>query len=150
MPDTVRGDRHPPGGSLRSRTGPARLDHCSGNGSRSGTARSGPRTAILGGAAACRRTILSDVPDGRFLTLTASLRPAALDARRGIVRLHPEVLTALALKPGDPVRLTGRRETAGIVALAETGASRALLYADDLLLGNLVLPAGSPDPVALG
>lgn len=33
------------------------------------------------------------------LTLTASLRPAALDARRGIVRLHPEVLTALALRP---------------------------------------------------
>ena len=47
------------------------------------------------------------------LTLTASLRPAALDARRGIVRLHPEVLTALALRPGDPVRLAGRRTTAG-------------------------------------
>lgn len=50
------------------------------------------------------------------LTLTASLRPAALDARRGVVRLHPEVLTALALRPGDPVRLAGRRVTAGIVA----------------------------------
>jgi len=71
------------------------------------------------------------------LTLTASLRPAALDARRGIVRLHPEILTALGLRAGDPVRLVGRRETAGIVALAESGASRALLYADDLLLGNL-------------
>ena len=75
--------------------------------------------------------------DGRSLTLTASLRPAALDARRGIVRLHPEVLTALGLNPGDPVSLTGRRRTAGIVALAESTASRALLYADDLLLGNL-------------
>ncbi len=32
------------------------------------------------------------------LTLIASLRPAALDARRGIVRLHPEALTALALR----------------------------------------------------
>ena len=76
------------------------------------------------------------------LTLTASLRPAALDARRGIVRLHPEVLTALALRPGDPVRLTGRRETAGIVAAAEAGASSALLYADDLTLGNLGLRDG--------
>jgi len=73
----------------------------------------------------------------RTLTLTASLRPAALDARRGIVRLHPEVLAALGLRAGDPVALTGRRRTAGVAALAEPGASRALLYADDLLLGNL-------------
>ncbi|MEV6693412.1 AAA family ATPase [Micromonospora sp. NPDC051196] len=71
------------------------------------------------------------------LTLTASLRPAALDARRGIVRLHPEVLTALALRPGDPVQLNGRRVTAGIVAPAEPTASATLLYADDLMLGNL-------------
>ncbi|WP_346537910.1 AAA family ATPase [Micromonospora sp. DPT] len=76
------------------------------------------------------------------LTLTASLRPAALDARRGIVRLHPEVLTALALRPGDPVRLVGRRVTAGIVAPAEPTASAALLYADDLVLGNLGLRDG--------
>ncbi|SIN24092.1 transitional endoplasmic reticulum ATPase [Micromonospora cremea] len=76
------------------------------------------------------------------LTLTASLRPAALDARRGVVRLHPEVLTALGLRPGDPVRLAGRRETAGIVAAAKPGASPALLYADDLTLGNLGLHDG--------
>ncbi|MEU7843185.1 AAA family ATPase [Micromonospora sp. NPDC049114] len=78
------------------------------------------------------------------LTVTASLRPAALDARRGIVRLHPEALTALGLRPGDPVRLTGRRETAGIVAAAGSGASSALLYADDLTLGNLGLRDGAP------
>ncbi|GAA2196039.1 AAA family ATPase [Micromonospora lupini] len=77
------------------------------------------------------------------LTLTASLRPAALDARRGIVRLHPEALTALGLRPGDPVRLAGRRETAGIVAAAGGGASSALLYADDLTLGNLGLRDGA-------
>ncbi|WP_435153224.1 AAA family ATPase [Micromonospora aurantiaca (nom. illeg.)] len=87
------------------------------------------------------------------LTLTATLRPAALDARRGVVRLHPEVLTALALRPGDPVRLTGRRVTAGIAAAAEPSTSGALLHADDLLLGNLGLRAGgqvtvSPLPVA--
>ncbi|MER7330997.1 MULTISPECIES: AAA family ATPase [unclassified Micromonospora] len=85
------------------------------------------------------------------LTLTASLRPAALDARRGIVRLHPEVLTALALRPGDPVRLAGRRVTAGIVA-ADPTASTALLHADDLMLGNLGVRDGgqvtvSPLPV---
>jgi transitional endoplasmic reticulum ATPase len=86
------------------------------------------------------------------LTLTASLRPAALDARRGVVRLHPEVLTALALRPGDPVRLAGRRVTAGVVAPADPTASTALLYADDLLLGNLGIRDGgqvtvSPLPV---
>ncbi|GAA3448748.1 AAA family ATPase [Dactylosporangium matsuzakiense] len=76
------------------------------------------------------------------MTLTASLRPAALDARRGVVRLHREVLTALGLSPGDPVTITGRRTSAGIAAVAEPGASRALLYADDLLLGNLGLRDG--------
>ncbi|MEU4421171.1 AAA family ATPase [Actinoplanes sp. NPDC024001] len=86
------------------------------------------------------------------LTLTVTLRPAALDARRGIVRLHPEVMAALALRPGDPVRLTGARTTAGIVARAEAGASRALLYADDLTLGNLGMRDGgqvtvTPAPV---
>ncbi|MFG2037796.1 AAA family ATPase [Dactylosporangium sp. NPDC048998] len=82
------------------------------------------------------------------LTLTASLRPAALDARRGVVRLHPEVITALGLRPGDPISLAGRRTSAGIVAVAEPGASRALLYADDLVLGNLGLRNGGQVTVA--
>ncbi|MFY1634511.1 AAA family ATPase [Solwaraspora sp. WMMB335] len=78
----------------------------------------------------------------RELTLTASLRPAALDARRGIVRLHPAVLAALGVAAGDPVRLAGRRTSAGIAARADSGASRALLYADDLILGNIGLRDG--------
>ncbi|NJC83747.1 AAA family ATPase [Planosporangium mesophilum] len=82
------------------------------------------------------------------MTLTANLRPAALDARRGVVRLHSEVFTALGLRPGDPVALTGRRATAGIAALAESGASRALLYADDLTLGNLGTRDGGQVTVA--
>ncbi|MFY1652442.1 AAA family ATPase [Solwaraspora sp. WMMB762] len=82
------------------------------------------------------------------LTLTASLRPAALDARRGIVRLHPEVLAALGVTAGTPVRLTGRRGTAGVAARAEAGASRALLYADDLTLGNLGVRDGGQVTVA--
>ncbi|WP_408606785.1 AAA family ATPase [Catenuloplanes japonicus] len=76
------------------------------------------------------------------------LRPAALDARRGIVRLHPEVMAALGLHQGDPVRLSGRRTTAGIVALAEPTSSRAILYADDLVLGNLGLREGGQLTVA--
>ncbi|GIF48933.1 transitional endoplasmic reticulum ATPase [Asanoa ferruginea] len=88
----------------------------------------------------------------RDLVLTASLRPAALDARRGVVRLHPEVLSALGLRPGDPVRLTGRRSTAGIVAPGEPTDGRGLLHADDLMLGNLGVRDGAqvtvtPTPV---
>ena len=76
------------------------------------------------------------------LTLTVTQRTAALDARRGIVRLHPEVMAALAINPGDPLRLAGRRTTAGLAARAEPSASRALLYADDLIIGNLGLRDG--------
>ena len=82
------------------------------------------------------------------LTLTVNLRPAALDARRGIVRLHPEVMAALAIKPGDPVRLAGSRTTAGVAARAETTASRALLYCDDLTLGNLGMRDGGQVTIA--
>jgi transitional endoplasmic reticulum ATPase len=89
------------------------------------------------------------------LTLTVTLRPAALDARRGIVRLHPEVMAALAVNPGDPLRLVGTRTTAGIAARTEPGASKALLYADDLTIGNLGLRDGgqvtvTPVPVREG
>jgi transitional endoplasmic reticulum ATPase len=76
------------------------------------------------------------------LTLTVTLRPAALDARRGIVRIHPEVMAALAINPGDPLRLSGTRTTAGIAARAEATASKALLYADDLTIGNLGMRDG--------
>ncbi|NYT96746.1 AAA family ATPase [Salinispora sp. H7-4] len=89
---------------------------------------------------------------GPELALTASRRPAALDARRGIVRLHPEVLTALGIRPGDPVRLAGRRVTAARAAASEPEATPGLLYADDLTLGNLGLRDGGevtvgPTPV---
>jgi transitional endoplasmic reticulum ATPase len=77
------------------------------------------------------------------LTLTVTLRPAALDARRGIVRMHPDVMAALAVNPGDPLRLTGNRTTAGIAAKAEPTAGRGLLYADDLILGNLGVRDGA-------
>ncbi|WP_067509032.1 AAA family ATPase [Actinoplanes sp. TFC3] len=75
------------------------------------------------------------------LTLTVHERPGQLP-RRGIVRLHPEVMAALDLNNGDPVQLAGRRTTAAVVGRAEAGASRAALYADDLTIGNLQLRDG--------
>jgi len=82
------------------------------------------------------------------LTLTVTQRPAGLDDRRGIVRLHAEVMTALAINAGDPVRLSGTRTTAALAAKAQPGASREFLYADDLTLGNLGLRDGGQVTVA--
>ena len=41
------------------------------------------------------------------LALTARLNPSAADARRGVVRLHPEALTALGLREWDGIALIG-------------------------------------------
>ncbi|MFI5958445.1 AAA family ATPase [Cryptosporangium sp. NPDC051539] len=83
------------------------------------------------------------------LTLTASLRSAVLDARRGVVRLHPEVLAALDLQPGDPVLLrSAERTSAGIAALSEPNSARGLLLADDLMMGNLRVRDGAPVEVS--
>ncbi|MEU5155449.1 AAA family ATPase [Glycomyces sp. NPDC021274] len=90
--------------------------------------------------------------DSGSLTLTATRAKAGLDARRGIVRLHPEALTALGLRAGDAVELTGRRSTAAIALAADRYASRRALYADDLTLGNIGARDGDPvrlSPVAL-
>src|SRR4029453_15505662 len=51
-------------------------------------------------------------------------------------------MAALAINPGDPLRLAGVRTTAGLAARAEAGSSRALLYADDLIVGNLGMRDG--------
>jgi transitional endoplasmic reticulum ATPase len=84
------------------------------------------------------------VTDSGSLTLTATRARAGLDARRGIVRLHQEALTALGLRPGDPVALTGRRSTTAIALAADRYASRRALYADDLTLGNIGARDGDP------
>lgn len=70
-------------------------------------------------------------------TLTASRRPTDLQARRGVVKLHPRLLTQLGLRAGDPVRLRARRTSGATVAPADTAASTAHIYLDDLTLTNL-------------
>ncbi|THV41831.1 AAA family ATPase [Glycomyces buryatensis] len=78
------------------------------------------------------------------MTLTATRARAGLDARRGIVRLHTEVLTALGLQPGDPVELAAGRSTTAIALAGDRYASRRALYADDLTLGNIGARDGDP------
>ncbi|HEY6423318.1 MAG TPA: AAA family ATPase [Pseudonocardiaceae bacterium] len=75
------------------------------------------------------------------ISLTARLTTSALDARRGVVRLHPEVLDALGLRQWDAVRLTGARVSAALAAAGQIGPGTALV--DDLTLSNLGLTEGS-------
>ena len=58
-----------------------------------------------------------------MLTLTAVLFPSPLDARRGIVRLHPTVLASLGIAVWDTVLLTGRRTTGALAAIAPDDSS---------------------------
>lgn len=71
------------------------------------------------------------------LDLLAVLQPSSVDARRGVVRVHPEVLAALGAHPWDPLLLTGTRVTGALAGLAPAGGDRRVLYADELALANL-------------
>ncbi|GAB2933142.1 hypothetical protein GCM10027047_31940 [Rhodococcus aerolatus] len=77
------------------------------------------------------------------LTLTVRLNPSAADARRGVVRLHPEVLAALGLREWAAVSLLGARRTAAVAAAApgDTAPGTALL--DDVALSNTGLREGA-------
>ncbi|MGI8309738.1 AAA family ATPase [Saccharopolyspora hattusasensis] len=77
------------------------------------------------------------------ITLTARLSPSAKDTRRGVVRLHPEVLDALGLRPWNAVQLTGARVTVALAAAAEVGSPTGILLLDDVALMNLGLTEGS-------
>ncbi|WP_066908125.1 AAA family ATPase [Millisia brevis] len=72
---------------------------------------------------------------GPQLHLTARLNPSAIDARRGLVRVHPEVLAALGVREWDAITLIGARRTAAVAAAAHgQPAGTALL--DDVTLSN--------------
>lgn len=70
------------------------------------------------------------------LQLTARLNTSALDARRGVVRLHPEVLAALGLREWDAVSLTGSRTTAAVAGIAPSGTPTGTALLDDVTLSN--------------
>jgi len=76
------------------------------------------------------------------LEMTARLFPSPLDQRRGIVRMHPDALTALGLRVWDLVSLTGTRTTGGMVALAPPDRGQHELLCDELVLGNMGVPDG--------
>ncbi|MEN3302555.1 AAA family ATPase [Pseudonocardia sp.] len=77
------------------------------------------------------------------ITLVARLATSALDARRGVVRLHPEVLDALGLRSWDAVTLTGTRETAALAVAGEAGGAPGHARLDDVTLSNAGLTDGA-------
>jgi transitional endoplasmic reticulum ATPase len=76
------------------------------------------------------------------ITLTVRLSPSALDARRGVVRLHPEVLDALGLEPWDGVRLTGVRVSAALAAEGDADSAPGVVLLDDLTISNIGVTEG--------
>ena len=82
------------------------------------------------------------------VTLVARLAASAGDARRGVVRLHPEVLDALGLHSWDAVTLTGARVTTALAAAAAAGAPAGQATVDDVTLSNTGLTDGAAVAVA--
>jgi transitional endoplasmic reticulum ATPase len=80
------------------------------------------------------------------ITLTARLTPSAMDTRRGVVRLHPEVLDALGLEQWDGVRLTGARVSAALAATGDNPPGVVLI--DDITMSNLGVTEGAEVVVA--
>ena len=80
------------------------------------------------------------------ITLTARLSPSALDTRRGVVRLHPEVLDALGLRAWDAVRLTGARVSSALAAAGD--GAPGVVFVDDVTLSNIGVTEGAEVVVA--
>ncbi|CAM2831058.1 AAA family ATPase [Skermania piniformis] len=70
------------------------------------------------------------------LALTARLNTSAADTRRGVVRLHPEALTALGLREWDGIALLGGRRTAAVVGFAAPGTPAGTALLDDVTMSN--------------
>jgi len=77
------------------------------------------------------------------ITLVARLATSAVDARRGVVRLHPEVLDALHLRSWDAVTLTGSRATTALAVAGDSAASPGQALLDDVTLSNVGLRDGA-------
>lgn len=79
----------------------------------------------------------------RQLALTVRLNTSAADSRRGVVRLHPEALTALGLREWDAISLVGARRTAAVAGLAPARTPTGTILLDDVMLSNTGLRENS-------
>jgi transitional endoplasmic reticulum ATPase len=78
------------------------------------------------------------------LTLTARLNTAAVDSRRGVVRMHAEAIAALGIREWDAVSLTGSRNTAAVAGLAVPEVPAGTILLDDVTLSNAGLRENTP------
>jgi transitional endoplasmic reticulum ATPase len=90
---------------------------------------------------------VSSVSDPQ-ITLTVRHTPSALDSRRGVVRLHPEVLDALGLRAWDAVHLTGARRSAALAAPSDEAGTPGVVLTDDVTMSNLGITEGAEIVVA--
>lgn len=77
------------------------------------------------------------------LALTVRLNPSAADARRGVVRVHPEALAALGLREWDAISLIGARTTAAVAGSAPAGFPTGTVLLDDVTMSNAGLTENS-------
>lgn len=77
------------------------------------------------------------------LTFTARLNTAAVDSRRGVVRLHPNAIAALGIREWDAVSLTGSRTTAAVAGVADQDIPVGTVLLDDVTLSNAGLREGT-------
>ncbi|NLG54077.1 MAG: AAA family ATPase [Rhodococcus sp.] len=82
------------------------------------------------------------------LALTVRLNPSAADARRGVVRAHPEALAALGLREWDAITLVGARTTAAVAGRAPAGFPTGTVLLDDVTMSNAGLTENSTVIVA--
>ncbi|HET9141054.1 AAA family ATPase [Actinophytocola sp.] len=82
------------------------------------------------------------------ITLTARHSPSAIDTRRGVVRLHPEVFDALGLRQWDAVRLTGARVSSALAVATVEGGPTGIVLLDDVTMSNIGITEGAEVVVA--
>jgi transitional endoplasmic reticulum ATPase len=83
------------------------------------------------------------------LPLRVAFSESSLDARRGVVRLHVNVLENLGAKAWDVLELRGRRTTGAIAAFSPPSAPADAIYVDDVTMGNAGVAPGDTIEVAL-
>ena len=82
------------------------------------------------------------------LTLTARLNTAAVDSRRGVVRLHANAIAALGIREWDAVSLVGSRTTAAVAGVTGPDTPVGTILLDDVTMSNAGLREGTPVIVA--
>lgn len=81
---------------------------------------------------------------GAGIRMTVVTNRSPLDARRGVVRVHPGILELLGVRPWDALALRGMRATAALAAPAAPDVGRSMIALDELTCANAgVVPGES-------